>query len=811
MNALKALRLTDSDATIAAMLPYSHHITDSILSTVDGDYLCCWKIGGRAHECASSAEQYIWLKDLNTTLRSLATNRVSFWTHIIRKKVGSYPAAAYSNIFCVELDAQYRAGFDDKNLMQNELYLTVVYSRAAKDLTGKLARFERESKETAKARQAGSIKALEDINRQLEGALVKYDARLLKTYDHEGYAYSEVLEFLGLLLNGEKRRMPVCRNRIYEYLPVSRITFNTFGQAGEISTAQGARVFGMLTIKDYPATTQAGQFDALLESPFECILTQSFTVIAKADAKARLEKQKQLLLDSRDVAESQIEDISFALDQLISGEFIAGEHHATLAVFGDSLEQMKRNQAAAVNILSDTGVVAARSDLLLEAGYFAQLPANWKYRPRPSLVTSLNFLSFSPFHNFMTGKAHGNPWGDAVTVLKTKSGTPLYFNFHTSAADKDATDERLLGNTLVVGQSGAGKTVLLGFLLAQAQRFEPTVVVFDKDRGMDTAIRAMNGCYLPLKIGVPSGFNPFQLPLTPENKIFLKQLLKVMAQTEATGQEVLHADEREIDLALATLETLPKEQRCLSTLLQVIPNPQGRKTGAPTLHMRLSKWASGQEWGWLFDNAHDALNLETHRLYGFDVTEFLEQPEIRTPLMMYLLHRTEKMIDGRRFIYVFDEFWKMLSDPHFEDSVKNKLKTIRKQNGLCLFATQEPNDALTSSIAKTIVQQCATMVLMANPKADKEDYCSGLKLTPTEFDIVRNLPESSRRFLIKQGDNATVAGLNLAGLDEILVLLSGTPDRALIAEEIIGRVGDDPQVWIPEFLRNLGMGDADYA
>ena len=159
--------------------------------------------------------------------------------------------------------------------------------------------------------------------------------------------------------------------------------------------------------------------------------------------------------------------------------------------FGESAGEVRDHLAWARSELLDRGIVAKPVDLALEAGFWAQLPGNFRWRPRPMAITSQNFLCFSPFHNFMTGKAAGNPWGPAVTVLRTASGTPLYFNFHASPAGEDSEGERLLGNTLILGQSSAGKTVLLGFLLAQAQKYRPTVVAFDKDRGLEIAIRAI--------------------------------------------------------------------------------------------------------------------------------------------------------------------------------------------------------------------------------------------------------------------------------------------------------------------------------
>jgi len=158
------------------------------------------------------------------------------------------------------------------------------------------------------------------------------------------------------------------------------------------------------------------------------------------------------------------------------------------------------------------------------------------------------------------------------------------------------------------------------------------------------------------------------------------------------------------------------------------------------------------------------------------------------------------MIDGRRFIYVFDEFWKALSDEHFEDLAKNKLKTIRKQNGICLFATQEPADALASPIAQTIIQQCATFIFLANPRADYKDYTEGFKLTNAEFNVIKNISEGSRYFLIKQGDNSAFATLNLHGFDDELLVLSGTPDNAELVEKVISETSDDPAVWLPIFL-----------
>ncbi len=114
---------------------------------------------------------------------------------------------------------------------------------------------------------------------------------------------------------------------------------------------------------------------------------------------------------------------------------------------------------------------------------------------------------------------------------------------------------------------------------------------------------------------------------------------------------------------------------------------------------------------------------------GFDGTHFLDNASVRTPIAMYLLHRMESIIDGRRFMYFMDEFWKWLKDEAFREFAYNKQKTIRKQNGLGAFATQSPDEVLKSDIARAIIEQCATDIYLPNPKADRDEYVDGFKIS----------------------------------------------------------------------------------
>ncbi len=185
---------------------------------------------------------------------------------------------------------------------------------------------------------------------------------------------------------------------------------------------------------------------------------------------------------------------------------------------------------------------------------------------------------------------------------------------------------------------------------------------------------------------------------------------------------------------------------------------------------------------------------------GFDMTDFLDNPEVRTPIMMYMFHRIDGLLDGRRLVIDIDEFWKALGDDAFRAFAQDGLKTYRKQNAFLVFGTQSPADALRSDISHSIMEQVATKILLPNPYGRETDYIDGLGLTQAEFKLVRHdLNPESRRFLIKQGHDSIVVELDLGGLSDELAVLSGTTETVTLLDAIRADVGDDSAKWLPLF------------
>ena len=781
-------------------IPLSVHVRDNVIKNkMTGDYLATWKLEGIAFETADMNDLSGYKEGLCNFLRSLGGGNFAVWSHKVRRVVRERLQGKYTNEFARELDERYYKTFDTVRQMATELYLTVVYRPTPSRSARLFKRLAVRSLDEIRAKQAEDLDVLDDIAKQLEAGLGRYEPERLGTFTKGNVVYSEMLGFFGFLVNGVWEDIPLRHAELAEYLPTSRLHFGDRNGMLEIWHPSARKFVGFLDFQEYPKVSEPGMNNVILYGTYEYIETQSFAIKNKREARTALERQLGQMVAAEDASPGEIADMQRALDDLHDGNIEIGEYHFSLAIFGDSLEDVAKNVSTARAKLQDgPGFKMAVIDAIPECAWFAQVPGNWTMRPREASITSRNFACLSPFHNFTRGKRAGNPWGEALALMKTPSGQPYYFNFHASPEDKDSTDEKYPGNTFICGSTGVGKTALVMSLLAFALKYPGLrAVFFDKDRGAEIGIRALGGKYYALKRGERTGFNPFQFKPTEENLMFCEKLVRQLVKSQDENAPALTArEESDISNAVRTVmsEHVSFEIRCLSAVAQNL-----QVTGDNSLRARLRKWVGDGPLAWAFDNPRDTQNFEGSNLFGYDYTEFLDDPEVRTPIMAYLLHITETLIDGRPFIYFMDEFWKPLQDEIFSDFALNKQKTIRKQSGLGVFMTQSPSDVLVHRIGKTMVEQSVTQVFLPNPKADHDDYVNGFKVTEAEFRIIKALPESSRKFLVKQGHRAAVVGFDLGGMNDILNVISGTTDNIELLDVIRSQVGDDPQRWLPEF------------
>lgn len=770
-------------------LPYSRHIDDHVIALDDGSLLTMFRLDGMAFETADRSDLNSWHENLNSILRNSADERVAWWTHTVRRRTDTYPDGAFRSEFARDLNETYRGRVTSERMFVNELYLSIVMRPAVgaadklavafKNLVSKQARVDALAKVDEEDLQRFNERASETAK-----LLGRLSPKRLGLYEFDDLLFSEPLEVLELIMMGAYRRIPLVRGHLGSALYGERLIFGR--EAVEIRAHDRSRFLGLFGIREYPSRTRPGMLDSLLNADFEFVMTHSFAFLGKNDGMTRLIRKRRQLGSTDDEAVSQAEALYDAANDLADNHFVMGEHHFSIAVFGDTVRQLNDNVSSARAALSDAAMVSARETSANEAAFWSQLPGNFTWRARPSVITSRNFAAMSPFHTFPAGRPDSNHWGSAVALLQTTALSPYYFNFHV--AD--------IGHTAIFGPTGSGKTVVQNFFMAMLEKSGARQIFIDKDRGAEIYVRASGGTYLSLQNGLPTGFAPLKaFDYTPENVSFLSGFIRQLVRREDTHLTV--AEERLIHEGLVALGRLPAHQRSIRALREVLGFKDAEGIGA-----RLERWAEGGPLGWVFDNEADALWLEA-RFLGFDMTDFLDNEEVRTPVMMYMFQRFEELLDRKeRLVIDIDEFWKALGDSQFTRYIEDALLTYRKRNAFLIFGTQNPDHALRSPIASSIVGQVATLIIMPNPKASEESYRVGLGLTAKEFNLIRReLVPESRQFLIKQGHDSIVVKLDLDGLDDALAILSGRSSTVGLLDELRAELGDDPKAWLPEFHR----------
>ncbi len=808
MRALKRETAIRREPLAERRIPYGAHVGERIIRTEAGDYVQVFRLVGASFESADDEELNNWHERLNVTWRNVASPNVALWTHVIRRRECAVQSTVPASGFAGALASKYQQRLAGETLMVNELYLSLVYRPVAGVMSGLATKILTGSqRQESRLELEGALEACEKLGQAVSASFARYEPECLGVYVRSGRFYSRLLEFVGLLINGEWQPMPVSRAPLNETLATTRLLFGS--EVIEYRLPTETRIGAMLGIKEYPTPSTVGMFNALLSAPFPLVLTQSFAFLTKAAGQGLLQRQYNRMANAGDFAVSQAEELKDALDALTSNEFVMGDHHLTLQVLADvtrgktgdaaaeRLKVLNDRVALARTMLADSGMTVAREDLGLEAAFWAQLPGNFPNRPRKSPITSRNFAAMAAFHNFPAGRATGNHWGDALALLVTSARSPYYFSLHASdPRDPDGGSRKDTGHTFICGPTGSGKTVFIGFLVSLLACQGAMQVIFDKDRGLEILVRALGGEYLPLKNGVPTGFNPLKLPLAPANLEFLKTWLRslVRGPSPPTTRE-----EADLDHALHGTLALDVDARRLSRLIEFTDatRPEG-------IHARLARWceSTGGDYAWVFDNAEDSVvaQLTGHAVIGFDVTDFLDHETTRSPVTLYLFHLVRKLLDGRRLVCWADEFSRLLADPGFEQFAKDGLKVWRKLNGVLCAATQSPSDALSSPISRTIIEQTPTKIFFPNADANAEDYVNGFGLTEREFKLIKEQLElGSRMFLVKQGHHSIVCQLDLKGFDAELAVISGRASSVERLHRLMEEVGSDPEKWLPAF------------
>ena len=767
-------------------LPYVGHVGDQAVLLRDGSVMAMGHVAGTAFELEEPVMRNARCRNFNTLFRNIADDNVTVSTHLIRHPdVPELPDSGFRSDFSRSLDRAYRERVLKDRLYRNDYYVSLIVS--PRNVLGKTgAKLLRYARSWDDEHLSDMLRALEDLWQVLDNGMDGYRLRRLGLREKDEVVFTEIGEALRLIISCRWMPVPVVSGSLGASIYTDRVIC---GRRGFEVRAPGESYVGTIfSFREYPAKTRPGMLNTLLSADFPLILSQSYSFLTRAQAHGRLATKANQMTSAGDKAVTQIAELGAAEDALASNEFVMGSHHLSLAVYADDLKQLADRGARARARLTDAGSVVVQEGIGLEAAFWSQLPGNVEWRTRPGAVNSRNFAGLSAFDNYPQGDRHGH-WGGALARFRTNGGTPYDYVPHVDD----------VGMTAIFGPIGKGKTTLMMFILAMLEQAMVerggAVVFFDKDRGGELLVRATGGTYLVLRRGEPSGLSPLRgLSDTPASRDFLREWVTGLIQGDGKGS-ISSEEARRLERGIARQLSYEPEMRSLAGLREFLLHGPTEGAGA-----RLERWCRGNSLGWAFDGERDEVTIDA-AITGFDMTHLLDYEEVCAPAAAYLLHRVGSVVDGRRFVMSCDEFRAYLLNPQFAAVVDKFLLTVRKNNGMLILATQQPEHVLESKLGASLVAQCMTKILYPSPTADRAAYIDGLKCTEGEFKAVReDMAIGKRRFLLKRESGSVICEFDLGELREYVAVLSGRANTVRFAERLRQERGEHPSAWLGEFM-----------
>ena len=713
-------------ACLADYLPWAALIAPGVVLNKDGSFQRTAQFRGPDLDSATPAELVGTTARLNNVLRRLGSGWAIF-VEAARLPAQLYPHSTFPDSVSALVDLERQDAFEQAGVhFESRYYLTFVWLPPAEDA----ARIEAWLYE-------GRAQSGVDPHELLRGFLDRTDRvlQLIEGFVPESAWLDDpaTLTYLHSTISTRQQRVRVPETPMHLDALLADQPL-----AGGLEPRLGDAHLRTLSVIGFPTTTYPGILDELNRLAFPYRWSTRAILIDKTDAVRLLTKIRRQWFAKR-------KSIAAILKEVMTNEasILVDTDAANKAADADmALQELGSDDVGQIYVTAtvtvwdrDAGVAAEKLRLVekiiqgrdftciaegvnaIEA-WLGSLPGQTYANVRQPPVSTLNLAHMIPLSAVWAGPERDEHF-DAPPLLfgKTEGSTPFRFSLHVGD----------VGHTLVVGPTGAGKSVLLALIALQFRRYPRSqVFAFDFGGSIRAAALAMRGDWHDLggnasrrsdddeepiatHSGAASDANMVSLqPLagihyTPERAWAADWIVDILARE---GVAVTPEVKEHLWSALTSLASAPMDERTLTGLAVLLQSAK--------LKQALQPYCIGGPYGRLLD-------AETERLGEASVQAFETEGLIGTgaagAVLAYLFHRIEGRLDGRPTLLIIDEGWLALDDGGFAAQLREWLKTLRKKNASVIFATQSLSDIDGSAIAPAIVESCPTRIFLPNERA----------------------------------------------------------------------------------------------
>ena len=783
--------------TLADFLPWAALVEKGVILNKDGSFQRSARFRGPDLDSATSAELVAITGRLNNALRRLGSGWAIF-VEAQRLPGNRYPESVFPDAASRLVDAERRAQFEEESAhFESQYFLTLVWLPPAEDAARAEAwLYENRARGGADWRGAlaGFVDRTDRVLALIEGFMPEAE-----WLDDE-----ETLTYLHSCVSTRRQsvRVPETPMHLDAFLADEDLI-------GGLEPRLGRANLRTLTIMGFPSQTWPGLLDDLNRLAFPYRWATRAICLDKTDATkvlARIRRQwfakrksimtilKEVMTNEASVlmdsdAANKALDADVALQEL--GSDLVGEAYvtATVTVWDEDGGAADDRLRLVEKAIQGRDFTCMRETVNAIEAWLGSLPGHVYANVRQPPISTLNLAHMMPFSAVWAGPEKDEHFqAPPLFFAKTEGATPFRFSLHVGD----------VGHTLIVGPTGAGKSVLLALMALQFRRYpDSQIFAFDFGGSIRAAALAMGGDWHDLG-GALADDATEPVALQP------------LARIDDAGERAWAADWIATLLARETMAITPELKEHLwsaLTSLSSAPIVERTITGlsvllqSNALKQALQPYTVAGPWGRLLDAESERLGEA--EVQAFE-TEGLIGAGAAPTVLSYLFHRIEDRFDGRPTLLMIDEGWLALDDKGFAGQLREWLKTLRKKNASVIFATQSLADIDGSAIAPAIIESCPTRIFLPNERALEPQIATIYRrfgLNDRQIEIL-SLATPKRDYYCQSRRGNRLFDLGLSEVALAFAAASSKTDQVAIAEALTahGREG-----FAAAWLRGKGL------
>ena len=715
--------------TLADYLPWAGLIAPGIVLNKDGSFQRTAAFRGPDLDSSTEHELAGASARLNNALKRLSAGWALF-VEAQRKATANYPTSTFSQPLAWLVDEERRAAFEEAGSHFESVYHITLVFLPPPEATSRAGQFLFESTRHHSVDWREHLTAFVTETDRFFALLDSVMPELRWLSD------TETLTYLHATVSSHRHpvtmpEVPFCLDALLTDQPLT----------GGLAPMLGGEHLRVLSVRGFPNSTWPGLLDELNRLGFAYRWTTRFLFLDKTEAEREIGKirrqwfakrkgiatllketifqQESPLVDND--AQNKAIDADAALQEVGSDLVSYGYVTSTVVVTDQDVTLADEKLKSIERVIQNKGFVCISETFNAVEAWLGSLPGHVYANVRQPPISTQVLSHLIPISAVWAGPDRNTHLdGPPLMMARTDGATPFRLNLHVGD----------VGHTLIIGPTGAGKSVLLTTLLLQFQRYpNARVFVFDNGRSSRAVILGLGGEYYDLGTEGAVALQPLSQIDQDTTRAWAAEWLETLFAHE--GVQVTPDVKDALWSGLQSLSSAPVNERTLTGLSALLQSN--------ALRQALQPYTLSGPHGRLLDA--DCDQFSRARIQGFETEELMQTRKALLPVLTNIFHQLEQQLNGSPTLLILDEAWLRLDDPTFAGRIREWLKMLRKKNVCVIFATQSLADVKDSTIAPALIESCPTRIFLPSPQATEPQLRSvytAFGLNDRQIELIAN-------------------------------------------------------------------------